>query len=125
MKVNVWFVENNEPKELLSRWRRFRRVGLRRLERFLGNSAVDFAGPYETTSGRGRVHNKRYLCLFTCLQTRAVHLEMAADLDTDAFLRYFSRFIARRGKPGLVVSDNGTNFVGATSNVEEIVIVTR
>jgi len=87
-----------------------------------GNSAVDFAGPYETSSGRGRTRHKRYLCLFTCLQTRAVHLEMAVGLDTDAFLKCLTRFMSRRGKPGLIVSDNGTNFVGATTQVENVVV---
>jgi len=61
------------------------------------NTAVDFAGPYETTSERGKTRNKRYMCLFTCMQTRAVHLKVATGLDADAFLRALTRFMARRG----------------------------
>ena len=38
---------------------------------------VDYGGPFLTKQGRGRTRAKRYLCLFTCLTTRAVHLEMA------------------------------------------------
>ena len=54
---------------------------------------------------------KRYLCLFTCAATHAVHLEMAWSLDTDSFLAAFSRMTDRRGIPVEVISDNGTNFV--------------
>ena len=37
---------------------------------------VDYGGPFLTRPGRGRTRAKRYLCLFTCLTTRAVHLEL-------------------------------------------------
>ena len=47
--------------------------------------AVDFAGPFATIQGQGKRRTKRYLCLFTCLLSRAVHLDMAYGLDTDSF----------------------------------------
>lgn len=77
------------------------------------NIAVDFAGPFLTKQGRGKTRYKRYLCLFTCLSTRAVHLELAYSLDTDSFINAFQRMVARRGMPSHVYSDNGRNFVGA------------
>lgn len=83
-------------------------------------SGVDFGGPFITKLTR-RVTAKRYLCLFTCLTTRAVHLEMAYSLDTSGFLLAFSRMVARRGKPEEMVSDNGTNFVGANRELSELV----
>ena len=54
-----------------------------------------------------------YVCLFTCLVTRAVHLEVCHDLSTDCLLMTIRRFVSRRGYPDLIVSDNGKNFIGA------------
>ncbi len=38
----------------------------------LEQTAVDFAGPLYTVQGRGKPRHKWWLCLFTCLETRAV-----------------------------------------------------
>ena len=71
--------------------------------------------------GRGRTRAKRYLCLFTCLTTQAVHLEMSYSLDTDSFINAFTRMTSRRGTPTYVISDNGTNFVGTERELQELV----
>ena len=83
--------------------------------------AVDFAGPFITVQGRGKRREKRYLCLFTCLATRAVHLEMAFGLDIDSFLNAFYRMSSRRGLPQELISDNGTNFKGADAKLRDLV----
>ena len=64
---------------------------------------------------------KRYLCLFVCLQTDCCHLEMAASLEMDAFLNALTRMVARRGWPKLMLSDNGSNYVGAAREIKELV----
>ena len=97
------------------------KVRLRFTYRAFDQCGVDYAGPFTTIQGRGRKRQKRYLCVFTCLSIRAVHLEMAWGLDTDAFLNAFTRFISRRGVPKEVVSDNGTNFVGAVNELKSLV----
>jgi hypothetical protein len=84
-------------------------------------TGVDFAGPFLTVQGRGQKRFKRWLCLFTCLSTRAVHLELAYGLDTDSFLRAFMRFCHRRGTPKEMLSDNSTNFVGAANELQDLV----
>ena len=44
--------------------------------------------------------------------SRAVHLDVAYDNSTTAFSMVFKRFMARRGRPQMIISDNGTNFQG-------------
>ena len=62
---------------------------------------------------------KRWCCLFTCLTMRAVHIEVVPKLDTNSCLNAIMIFIARRGKPNTVISDDGTNFVGAEREFAE------
>ncbi|XP_031556623.1 uncharacterized protein LOC116293341 [Actinia tenebrosa] len=88
--------------------------------RCFARRCVDYAGPLVTKLTR-RVTAKRYLCLFTCAATRAVHLEIAYSLDTDSFLNALSRMIARRGKPEEMISDNGTNFTAADNELRQLV----
>ena len=83
-------------------------------------SAIDFAGPFVTVQGSGKRREKRYLCLFTCLASRAVHLEIAFGLDVDSFLSAFYRMINRRGLPEDIISDNGTNFVAAEKELRKL-----
>ncbi|XP_062533330.1 uncharacterized protein LOC134202319 [Armigeres subalbatus] len=75
-------------------------------------AGVDYCGPINVTVGRRT--EKRWICLFTCLTTRAVHLDVAHNLTTQACLMAIRRFICRRGKPIEFFSDNGTNFKGAS-----------
>ncbi|MCF1458715.1 MAG: transposase family protein [Shewanella sp.] len=75
---------------------------------------------YHTIQGRGKRREKRYLCLFTCFATRAVHLEIAYGLSTDSFLNAFYRMASRRGLPDEVYSDNGTNFIGADRELQAL-----
>lgn len=86
------------------------------------NCGVDYCGPFEIKAGktRGQSFVKGYICLFICLSTKAVHLEMACDLSTKGFLNCFKRFIARRGLCQTIYSDNGTNFVGARNELEKL-----
>ena len=70
------------------------------------NTGVDFFGPMLVKERRSEV--KVYGCLFTCMSTRACHLELVDDLSTDHFIMAFKRFIVRRGRPQSIHSDNGT-----------------
>ena len=75
------------------------------------STGVDFFGPIGISQGRKSL--KAYGVLFTCLASRAVHLEVAMSLDISSFLSAFRRFSSRRGCPSSVYSDQGTNLVGA------------
>ena len=75
------------------------------------HTGIDYFGPFLCQKGRSQV--KKFGCLFTCMTTRCIHLELAEDLSTDAFINALRRFIARRREPDVFYSDNGTNLVGA------------
>ena len=74
-------------------------------------TGVDCFGLFEVRRGRGRAKAKRYGVIFTCLTVRAIHIEVASSLDTASFANALRRFIARRGQPEEIRSDNGSNFV--------------
>ena len=78
---------------------------------------VDYFGPLLVKVRRSQ--EKRYGCIYTCLTTRAIHLEMINSLDTDSFLNGFRRFVSRRGKPKKIWSDNGTNFTGGLAELKK------
>ena len=80
---------------------------------------VDCFGPFFVKNGRSNA--KRYGVLFTCLTIRAVHIEVVSSLDTDSFLNALRRFVARRGQPEEIRSDNGTNFVGANHELRKAI----
>lgn len=76
---------------------------------------VDYAGPFRLKASqfRGIKTYKGYVVIFTCMSTKAVHLEAAGDMTARTFIDAFERFIARRGYCHDMYSDNGTNFVRA------------
>ncbi|CAH2093398.1 unnamed protein product [Euphydryas editha] len=88
---------------------------------------VDMAGPFMISSrkGRGNRISKCYLCLFVCLATKAVHLELVSDLTTESFILALRRFISRRGRPYVIFCDNGTNFKGANSVLKRLLRSSR
>lgn len=86
------------------------------------NCGVDYAGPIKMRASEIRNSKviKGYIAVFVCLVTRALHLEMVSELTTEAFIAAFRRFVARRGKCQTMMSDNGTNFVGARRELKSL-----
>ena len=86
------------------------------------HAGVDYAGPLQVKYGMVRrpVTVKAYICIFVSLTVKAVHLEAVSDLTSEAFIATLRRFVARRGSPTLIWSDNGTNFVGANRELKEM-----
>ncbi|XP_021964863.1 uncharacterized protein LOC110860106 [Folsomia candida] len=84
---------------------------------------VDYAGPFTLRAipARSKVTFKGYLCIFVCMVTRAIHLEIVSSLDTDSFIATLKRFVARRGKPTDIYSDQGTNFIGAEHELKGLI----
>ncbi len=81
---------------------------------------VDYAGPILVKSGSNKrkpALEKGYVAVFTCMVTRAVHLEPVTSLHADSFIAALERFVNRRGCPSTIYSDNGTNFVAAEKEI--------
>ena len=73
---------------------------------------LDLAGPIYTKPGV-----KTYIAIFVSLVVKAVHIELVADLTKEACISALKRFVARRGSPTKILSDNGTNFIGDRNDI--------
>ena len=83
------------------------------------NSAIDMFGPLHIKLNR-KTLKEAQVVIFTCMTSRAVHLELVNDKTADAFRMVIRRFASLRGHPCVCWSDCGTNFVGAQSYLKEI-----
>ena len=83
------------------------------------NTAMDMFGPVQIKLGRKTLKEAQVI-IFTCMTSRAIHLELVTDKTSNAFLMAFRRFACLRGYPNVCWSDRGTNFVGAQGYLNEI-----
>ncbi|XP_059217542.1 uncharacterized protein LOC131994720 [Stomoxys calcitrans] len=130
-----WIVSGNQlAKRVIHNCMRCFRYSAKTVQQVMGNlprvrltmtrpfkhSGVDYAGPIPIRNSnlRSSSVSKGYICLFICMVTKAVHLEAVSDLTTNAFLAAFRRFISRRGTCTDLYSDCGTNFVGASKELQ-------
>ncbi len=88
------------------------------------HTGVDYAGPFgvKAQSGRGWKVVKSWICLFICMSSKAIHMEMVDSLSTEAFLAALRRFVSRRGRCAHIYSDCGTNFVGAERELKNYLL---
>ena len=82
-------------------------------------TGVDFAGPLYYKANKKQI-KKAYIVLFTCSSTRAVHLTLCKDMTTEEFKKTLKWFVARRGKPHLMVSDNAKTFAATKKWLESL-----
>ena len=80
---------------------------------------VDFFGPWHVQRGRAVV--KRYGALFTCLASRAVHIEVADSLETDSFINALRRYICRRRSVREIRCERGTNLIDAEAELKKAI----
>ncbi len=80
-------------------------------------TGVDYFDLLYVNMKRGTM--KRWGCIFTCLVTRAVHIEIAHSMDASTFINALRRFVARRGKPAVIYTDNGTNLTAGERELRE------
>ncbi|KAJ7997080.1 hypothetical protein DPEC_G00225210 [Dallia pectoralis] len=82
---------------------------------------VDVFGPWEVAFRRtrgGQANSKRWAVMFSCLCTRAVHIEVIETMSSSSFINALRRFFAIRGPAKQIRSDCGTNFVGACHELQ-------
>ncbi|KRY06469.1 hypothetical protein T12_8984, partial [Trichinella patagoniensis] len=126
LRERFWILRGRSAvKRVLRKCRLCRRVAARPFEQRMGelpatrvnpagpfsNVGIDFAGPLMIRDeGSKHGSKKAYICLFTCMVVRAIHLELVPDQTIESFLRALRRFVARRGRPDTIQSDNFRTF---------------
>ncbi|XP_043974657.1 uncharacterized protein LOC122832198 [Gambusia affinis] len=82
---------------------------------------LDVFGPWEIVTKRtrgGQINNKRWAVLFTCMSTRAIHIEVVETMTASSFINALRRFFSLRGPAKQLRSDRGTNFIGACNELK-------
>lgn len=85
------------------------------------NTSLDLFGPLmirDTVKRRTRA--KTYGVIFTCLASRAVHIDLVEGYDTQSFLSAFRRFVSIRGYPHTVHSDMGSQLMAASKEIRDM-----
>ena len=80
------------------------------------STGIDYFGPLYIKNGG--TQKKVWISLFTCTAIRAIHLEVVEDMSAERFLEALRRFVARRGKPDEIISDNATQFKAAKNTID-------
>ena len=83
---------------------------------------LDYFGPIATKGEvQLRTRGKAFGVIWRCFTSGAVHVDIAPNANTDGFLQAFRRFCSLRGWPAKIYSDKGTQLVGASNELKEIV----
>ena len=76
---------------------------------------VDLFGSLLVKDGQKEV--KRYGALYTCLSSRAIHIEVVYSLSTGSFIMSLRSFVGCRGNVRMIRSDNGSDLAGASAEL--------
>lgn len=121
--TSVWFVAKSEGGRCCYRWQ----ICLPRLHPGppFTSVLVDTFGPWHVIIRRtrgGHANSKSCAILFTCLNTRAAHIEVIEEMSSFSFIKALRRSISIRGNVKTFRSDRGTSFVGASDSLKVDVI---
>lgn len=89
-------------------------------------TGMDYAGPFKVydsihPSNKNKGVSSVYILLFTCLASRAIHLEVTPDLTTLSFIEAFTRFVNRYNIPKVLYSDNASTFKQGTNLLRTVI----
>ncbi|XP_065929665.1 uncharacterized protein [Magallana gigas] len=82
---------------------------------------VDVFGPWTVAARKTQgelSHSNRWAVLFTCLTSRAIHIEVIKEMRASSFINALRRFVSLRGPVKEIRSDRGTNFLGALDAIQ-------
>ena len=133
LRRNYWIVRGNAPvKSVVRSCVTCRRLSGRATTQLMADlpeertcpgqpaftyTGTDCFGPFLVKQGRSTV--KRWGAIFTCMTSRAVHVEVLESMEADAFINALRRFLARRGPVRKMWSDNGSNLVATEKELRE------
>ncbi|PIK38054.1 hypothetical protein BSL78_25122 [Apostichopus japonicus] len=83
-------------------------------------TGLDYMGPLFIREKKDTEHQKRWIAIFTCFTTRAVHLELIGDCSAESAVQAVERFIGRRGTPHTILTDNALQFKKGASILQAI-----
>ncbi|PFX19006.1 hypothetical protein AWC38_SpisGene16590 [Stylophora pistillata] len=86
------------------------------------NVDFDVFGPWTVSTRKtrgGAAQSKRLGLLFTCLNSRAIHIEVLESMDASSFICALRRFFAICGPAAVLRCNRGTNFVGGHTELAE------
>ena len=96
----------NFPKHRVNFVKPFRHLG------------IDYTGHVWVKDGK--VVKKFYLLVFTCLNVRAVYIDLVPEMSTNHFILAFIRFTNLYGIPSHIYSDNARSFIAGCNFIEEV-----
>ena len=79
------------------------------------HTGVDYTSHYYVRNDEGG-KVKTYILIFTCFNTRAIHLEAVSSMSTAEFIRFVNRY----GIPLTVYSDNAKSFLQAGGIIQNL-----
>ncbi|KAG1661544.1 DNA damage-binding protein 1 [Nymphon striatum] len=83
------------------------------------HTGIDFTGHIWIKDDAGNLE-KMYLLIYTCLNVRAVYIDLIPKMDTRQFLLSFMRFVNLYGTPTHLYSDNARTFLKGGELIEQM-----
>ncbi|XP_033229007.1 uncharacterized protein LOC117180627 [Belonocnema kinseyi] len=99
VRETFWPIDGrNTTRHIVRQCVRCCRVNPCEINYLMGNLPENRCGPVfiKERRHRSRAKAETYVCVFVCFATKAVHLELASDLSSEAFLACLKRFFSRR-----------------------------
>ena len=82
------------------------------------HTGIDYTSHFMIREGTN--YRKMYILVFTCMNIRAIHIELVSDLSTRSLVLALLRFINIYGVPSHIYSDNGKSLIAGVDLMQEM-----